>query len=406
MTSQTTVPSPDDINTMFTNACEYQARQEYNKAKSLYLSMLEHVDGPLLRYNLGLLYYDLKEYNKANDQFEIGITMQPEDTDMLFNLAISRKASGNIDAAIVCYTNILELDAGHIDALYNIAGCHREKGETESAIKYYEMVLQLDPNNSSATNNLAFTCHLAGDMEKALHYYKKLLTLRPGHKPAEHMVAALEGNTPTQPPDEYVMDVFDNYSETYEESLTKKLHYTVPEKLLATLNTLPELPSKFKLGIDLGCGTGLSGIPFSTIVHELHGIDLSPKMIDLAKKKNIYTMLQAGNILDILRKRVDTSLYDLVLAADVFTYIGELREIFEIAGLCSSQAALFCFSTEKANTGKYVLRPSGRYAHSTHYIKQLLAENSWELLACKNEGLRKEKGDWVNGNLWIARRVS
>ncbi len=41
-------------------------------------------------------------------------------------------------------------------------------------------------------------------------------------------------------------------------------------------------------GLDLGCGTGLSGAAFRGMVDVLTGIDLSTKMIARAKAKGIY----------------------------------------------------------------------------------------------------------------------
>lgn len=402
----TTPLSADKINDMFATACEYQTSREYDKAKAIYLQMLTHVDGPLLRYNLGLLYFDLLDYSKATEHFEIGTQMQPEDQDMLFNLAISQKASGNAHSAIASYQRLLELNDKHVDALYNLAGCYREKRETKAAIKYYELVLLHDPEHDAATNNLAYTFHLIGDMERALHYYRQLLRLRPNHAPASHMIAALEGKTTSQPPDEYIKEVFDNYSATYEESLTNKLNYSVPEQLRTIVNTFPGTPESFERGIDLGCGTGLSALAFQDIVNEFHGIDLSTKMIEQAREKNIYTNLIAGNILHILHERVDHQPYDFILAADVFIYLGELGEFFDMIKNCSSPHALFCFSTEKTESKtKYQLRPSGRYAHSGNYIHETLTLNGWEVLACKDADLRKERGDWIQGDLWIAGRV-
>lgn len=405
MTFKTTPLSADDINEIFTRACKHQSSREYDRAKTLYLQMLEHVDGPLLRYNLGLLYFDLGDFLQAVEQFEIGTSMQPDDQDMLFNLAISQKSSGDFDSAITSYLRLLELNENHVDALYNLAGCYRENRETKTAIGYYEQVLVHDPDNSAATNNLAFTHHVAGDMERALYYYRQLLRLRPDYGPAIHMVAALEGRTPCQPPDDYVKDVFDSYSATYDESLTNKLNYSVPEKIRSVMEALPEIPAFFRRGVDLGCGTGLSAFAFQDLVKEFHGIDLSPKMIEIAREKNIYTRLTAGNILNIMRERIQHEPYDFILAADVFTYIGALDDIFDTIRDCSSPDSYFCFSTEKIDSGKYLLRPSGRYAHSREYIGEALALHGWHVLACQEADLRKEKGDWVKGNLWVVQRL-
>ena len=52
--------------------------------------------------------------------------------------------------------------------------------------------------------------------------------------------------------------------------------------------------------MDLGCGTGLFGIEIRQFCEHLEGVDLSEKMLDKAKEKNIYNNLIKQDILDYL----------------------------------------------------------------------------------------------------------
>ena len=56
----------------------------------------------------------------------------------------------------------------------------------------------------------------------------------------------------------------------------------------------------------------------------LHGVDISPKMIEIAGKKGLYDALLSGDIHVVLND-LDRRSYDLIIAADVFTYIGDIR---------------------------------------------------------------------------------
>lgn len=398
-------PDTDELNRKFLTACELHTSGDYIGARDLYSELLRLVDAPLLRYNLSLVYIELNDQESARDHLERALAMQPDDEDTLFNLAIVHKQLGKISHAIDTYRRLIDINNSHIDAYYNLGGCYRENGETALAIGCYEKAILLKPQHSSAINNIAFCYHLQGEEDKALHYYQKLLELKPDHVAARHMAAALEGRTTEHPPEEYIRDIFDNYSENYEESLVNKLEYSVPDQLFGMLGTLSgdDVPTRFNRGVDLGCGTGLSGAPFGSSIGSFHGIDLSQKMIDIAAQKGIYSKLTAGNIRETINSEPPDLKFDFILAADVLTYIGELDGLFKDISRKSSDGALFCFSTETGEGDSYSLRPSGRYAHTTGYISKLLESYGWATIACQHTKLRKERGEWITGHLWIAK---
>ncbi|MFZ6800824.1 hypothetical protein [Undibacterium sp. Di24W] len=69
--------------------------------------------------------------------------------------------------------------------------------------------------------------------------------------------------------------------------------------------------------------------------------------------------------------------FDLIVAADVFVYTGQLSAIVEQASRLLSGGGLFAFSTELAYESEsesvlqngYCLRASGRYAHHPLYLQ-------------------------------------
>jgi predicted TPR repeat methyltransferase len=395
--------APEVINSLFQTACRNHQEGRLDEAKALYLKLLLHIDAPLLHYNLGLIHYTQQDFTAACRYFAHAHAGNPGDADSLFNLALCQKECGVLDEAVESYRKLLGFEPANVDALYNLAGCYREQRKDDQAIERYLQVLELAPGHKSANSNLAYMYQLTDDPDKAVHYYQRLLELSPGNEAALHMIDSLLGRAPESPPESYIRDLFDNYSNHYEESLVVNLHYAVPQQLRALFAQLRDTPACFAHGIDLGCGTGLSGAAFKDIVTVLDGVDLSAKMIAYARAKGIYRSLTAGSIASTLIHA--DALYDLVLAADVFAYVGDLRETFRLLSMCTRSAGYFCFSTEAGTEETYSLRPSGRFAHSPGYIRRLAEEFGWAVALCRSTDLRLEKGGWAQGNLWILQRT-
>jgi predicted TPR repeat methyltransferase len=82
---------------------------------------------------------------------------------------------------------------------------------------------------------------------------------------------------------------------------------------------------------------------------ELVGVDLSPKMIEAAKRKNMYNRLAAGDLIDCLA--METAPFDLILAADVFVYLPDLNPVFKAASEKLSASGLVAFTVEARSCG-------------------------------------------------------
>jgi predicted TPR repeat methyltransferase len=168
----------------------------------------------------------------------------------------------------------------------------------------------------------------------------------------------------------------------------EELEYRVPEKLLSLLVSVKG-DAHFPSGLDLGCGTGLSGAVFGQLIAEFDGIDLYAKMISLAEQRKIYHELHTGSITDYLASGAKR--YDFFLACDVFVYMGDLQEVMQLLWQQGKGGAILCFSTETLAGEGFGLQKSGRFAHAPLYITQLAEKCGWRLLAHRADNLRRDR---------------
>ena len=399
-------PAPSDpvqLSTRLSQACEYHQEGQLDRALKLYLELHQELCLPQLSYNIGLIYYEQEDYSAALTHFTLAHEAVPDDMDTLFNLALCQKECGHLEKAITSYRLILDQHPSDVDTRYNLAGCLKDSHRNEEAIIAYGEVLNLCPNHLSALNNLAYMYHLTGNRDGAIRCFQELLEQDPEREGARFMLAALQGETEQRPPESHVRALFDNYSKSFDESLLEQLHYSVPQILRELVVATVDPQCGFSLALDLGCGTGLGGKAFADLVDYMDGIDLSAKMLDRAREKNIYRNLVTADLLSFLRD--NEVLYDMILAADVFGYLGNLEETFAAVFSSAREGTIFCFSTEDGTGEDYLLLSSGRYAHSKTYIAKTAAKNGWKVLATRQGNLRKEGNDWVTGTFWVLRKA-
>jgi len=392
--------NPDQLRQAIASAYAAQTEGCLEDAKQRYLLLLQSLpNSAFLRYNIGLVYFDLGDFTQALGQFSQASTLAPQDEDTLFNLALCQKKTGDQAGAIATYHRILATDPDHADCLYNLGGCYRDLDDDEQAIASYERVLALQPAYLPAANNLAYLHHRAGETEQAILYYTQVLEQRPEDESIRYLLAALLGVELDQAPDVYVREFFDTYAESFEHHLVEELGYDNPQQLFDCFCRSSAGGAVCTHGLDLGCGTGLSGLAFKGMVTVLDGVDLSGKMLGQATQKGCYARLHPDSIIHHLQSTPET--YDFFLATDVFIYVGDLLTIFTAAHAIAQPGALFCFSTEHLDGEGYRLLPTGRFAYAPAYIDAIALATGWSVLARESARLRREREDWIGGDLWI-----
>ena len=145
-------------------------------------------------------------------------------------------------------------------------------------------------------------------------------------------------------PEAYVARLFDDYAPRFEAHLVTNLGYRGPALIVNALDAIA--PSRrFPSAVDLGSGAGLMGEALRGRVDHLTGVDLSAAMIAKARERGIYDRLAVGEAAAMLRSQ-PSGVFDLVVAADMLVYVGDLKPLFAATSAALAVGGLFAFSVE------------------------------------------------------------
>jgi len=424
-----------DLQTLFMEAVQLHQQSQLSQAEEKYLLILAALPGNArVLGNLGILYKDRQRYPEAEQCYRQALASDPGDPLLHLNLGAVHEAQGELDRAVSCFRRALELEPANAKALNNLGKIlclqgllaeaeaaigqalqfepryplawnnlgviYSKQGKTGQAIDCLQKALALQPADPGILYNLAGAYGSEEKIGEAADCLRRLLALDPHHAAARHLLAAFSGDTTETAPAQYVEGTFDLYAAGFDAHLEGKLGYTVPAALRQLLQETAGSGRRFARALDLGCGTGLSGRPFRDLIDDLTGIDLSANMLTRAEEKKIYQRLIRQDITAFLEQCPER--FDLFIATDVFIYVGKLDRIFAAVSRCALPGACFVFSIEREEEGgDFRLRSSGRYAQSTAYIKQLAGEHDFTVAACREHGIRKEKQQWIAGNLFV-----
>ena len=271
----------------------------------------------------------------------------------------------------------------------------------------------------------------------ALEAYQKALELDPSHVQSEHMRAAIcdgarvDAHTGSGQNPAFVQALFDEASQTFDEKLTR-LEYAVPRGLgLATAKHVRASRGgrPFASALDAGCGTGRLGSFLRPLVSgTLAGSDLSPKMLAIAAELrrgapspgsesgggSLYDHLVAKDLLtvskeDLLPTAEASAGVELVAAADVLIYFGNLAPLFAAMSSLSTASAVLAVSAElvheqQSPQGWSLLR-SGRFAHTKEYVVETASRaGGFDLVQYEEQSPRTEYGKPLAGHLFVFAR--
>lgn len=277
----------------------------------------------------------------------------------------------------------------------------RDAGHHAEAISCFERALALS-DRALSWLGMALSQIDLKQTEPAIGSLRRALSLSPQSGVVRHLLAALSGENTVRAPDGYVTWLFNSYADNFDNHLAR-LGYRGPDMLHKLAAPIWQPQSQFRI-LDLGCGTGLSGVPFRAYAHRLDGIDLAAGMIEQAARRGIYDTLTQGEIhagLDAL----PTGSYDVLLAADTLIYIGDVSELLRKAARVLNTGGSFLFTVETGKTGStFTLTRTGRYCHADDYLRTCCGG----LFAVKDtlDGMiRVEDGRFIEGRAYRLARA-
>jgi len=237
-----------------------------------------------------------------------------------------------------------------------------------------------------------------GHREAALRLVRARAAAVRGDPTQRYLFDIASGEKFDRAPRDYVVEHFNRFAETFDKQLVDVLGYDVPAKLTQLVeSTGKALPC----AVDLGCGTGLAGPLLKPGRTRLVGVDLAPRMLAKAAERGVYDALVEAELVSFLETTSER--FDLVFAADVVIYLGDLSGLVAGAARATKPGGLVAFNVETTWDAPYCVLPSGRFAHDVSALRSLAAP--WfELKKAEPAVLRFEASARVHGSLVVIER--
>ncbi|MEJ0096135.1 MAG: methyltransferase [Methylocella sp.] len=289
-----------------------------------------------------------------------------------------------------------------VDRRYLYARAIAAEGDHETASEVLEQACELAPDWAPLWLALATAYEKSGRAKEAAAALRRLAAIdAAGEFGAElHLARLGVGETPKTASKFYIQGLFDQYADRFDAHLVNQLAYRGPALLTDALTRLGA--GRFDQLIDLGCGTGLCGAAFRGSSEHLSGVDLSPGMIEVARKKAIYDRLETATMDDFLGLEPPLSA-NLILAGDVFMYVGDLAPVFAAAARTLAPDGFFAFTVQRALEGTYKIGPDLRFFHSDAYVKETLEAVGLRVCLMEPVSARRDAGFDVPGLVVVAR---
>jgi predicted TPR repeat methyltransferase len=383
--------------------------------------------------NLGDILRQRGEAADALAHYRQALAISPGVAEIHCRVGDVLRSQGRADEAAACYRSAIALRPGFAPAHCKLAAALLDRRELGAATASFERALALEPGSPDAWLGLGQVFHQARRCDEALAAFARApdhlaqawlgraRSLRRLGRAAEAIVAYRQAlarggdaeviryylaslgaeTTPTAAPRQLVSTIFDQYSDHYDQHVVGALQYRTPDLLFDAVMRVA--PGRAVDMLDLGCGTGLLGACLRPHGRTLTGVDISPNMLERARRRRIYDHLACRDLLEFLRTRAAE--FDLTLAADVLVYIGDLAEVFREVRRTLREGGRFGFSVEAGEERDFELRPTLRYAHSAGYLRRLAHDHGFVVEAVETAVLRQEDGNDVIGHLAVLRRA-
>jgi predicted TPR repeat methyltransferase len=359
--------------------------------------------------NLGVVLQSLGQLDDAAACFRSALKLNPDYAAAHCNLGVVLQALGQLDDAVANFRRALEIVPGYAAAHYNLGVVLQMLGQIDDAVASYRRALEINPDYAAAYGNLGELLRTQGKLDDALACFRQLIRLMPENSVAQHQIDSLTGTTTERPPAQYVQNIFDAYADKFDTHLQEALKYEAPGQLAAlVLRHLTPTVEKWSV-LDLGCGTGLVGVSIAPFARQLVGVDLSAKMLEKARARDLYQRLEHADLLTMMRGESATG-YDAIFAADVFPYMGTLEELSAEIKRLLCPGGVFAFTAEALAdpTGgeakpsaeqEYRLEITGRYTHSASYLNRLASAYGFLSLEMVETRIRTQRDQPVDGYL-------
>ena len=164
---------------------------------------------------LGVALEESGRLQKAIEQFELALRIEPDFAEAHYNLGVTLEQTGKFKEAIDHYQQALRIKPDMAEAHYslgstlvrlgrvqeaiehceghnNLGGALTQAGRVQEAIEQFELALRIKPDYANAHYNLGVALEQTGKFKEAIDHYEQTLRIQPDFIPARDALTRLQ----------------------------------------------------------------------------------------------------------------------------------------------------------------------------------------------------------------------
>lgn len=341
---------------------------------------------------------------EAGAHFARALTYNPMAYEALYGVAIVNERQGDMTAALTFAAQAIKVNPMAFNCMALLGALLLRRQNFAGAQEVFSQALTLMPDQIYALHGLIAAVAGQNRLEEASHYIGERLKAKPGDATLGYMNAMLNGEPVPAPPAAYITARFDDYAQRPDEQLRSLLLYTHTQ-FAETIRACAATNGKTGLALlDVGCGTGPCAYALQSITAQRVGVDLSQKMLDLARGQHLYQELHALDMVEFMTGSERT--FDIITAFDVLPYTGDVAPFFRAArNVLSAQGILALTLEVDSGANPYRLKPTGRYSHSLRHTVQTIQSEGYSIILQDSVKLYTDAGKPAPGAVMILKKL-
>ena len=151
--------------------------RNYFEAEKIFINLLNNEENPMLvNYFLGIIYFELQNYEKSKSHYESSLKLNPNSKEILINLAYLEQTYGKFKIAENIYKRLLTLHPYYIETYYRMYLLNSNNLKEEYRELFFELIKKknISLNERSLVNFLlSKIAKKKGEYEMEIDYLKK-----------------------------------------------------------------------------------------------------------------------------------------------------------------------------------------------------------------------------------------
>ncbi len=128
--------------------------------------------------NLGHIAGRQKNWEKAIEKFDFGISLGTKKSDTFYYAGLARNNLNQFQEAIPYFKKAISMNAFMADYHFDLANSYKNLKQFDSALKHFRKTLQIDPKHYKAHNNMGTIFWNLGALERAKIEFQKVLEIK------------------------------------------------------------------------------------------------------------------------------------------------------------------------------------------------------------------------------------